>query len=258
MAAVFRGKTALVTGASRGIGAAVARRLARDGADLVLNYRKEGGASEKGALELKAELESLGRSVSLVRADISKKDDVRAMMAAVAEGAGRLDFLVLNAARAPFKPFHRLFERELRQLVETNYLGNIFCIQQALPMLEASGGRVVFVSSLGSRFYNPSYPLGSMKAAMESVVRDCAEEFASRGVGFNAVCGGLVRTDSYKVLRRLWEGLDAVPEEMFVEPEEIADVVSFLCSPGSRGLRGQTIVVDRGLGNSLFGRIGGR
>jgi NAD(P)-dependent dehydrogenase (short-subunit alcohol dehydrogenase family) len=164
---------------------------------------------------------------------------------------GRLDFLVLNAARAPFKPLEKLLERELRQLVETNFFGHLFCVQQALPMLEKTQGKVVFISSLGSRFYNPAYPLGSMKAAMECVVRDLAESLRERKVAVNGICAGLTRTDSLKVLRQYWEGLDRFPERFFVEPDEIADVVLFLCGPGSRGILGQTLIVDRGTSNRL-------
>jgi NAD(P)-dependent dehydrogenase (short-subunit alcohol dehydrogenase family) len=170
----------------------------------------------------------------------------------VGEKLGRLDLLILNAARAPFKPLEKLFERDLRQLVETNYLGNIFCIQEALPLMSQNGGKVVFISSLGSRFYNQAYPLGSMKAAMESVVRDCSETLREKNISVNAVCGGIVKTDSFKVLRQYWENIDLFPDDIFVEPEEMADVVLFLCSPESRGITGQTIVVDRGLSNTLY------
>ncbi|HWP59760.1 MAG TPA: SDR family oxidoreductase [Candidatus Acidoferrales bacterium] len=245
-------KVALVTGGSRGIGAAIARKLAAAGADLVINHRKAGGSSQAKAEELCAEIRAGGSRALLVPADIAVKAAVKAMLAQVREEFGRLDFLILNAARAPFRPLENLPERELRQLVETNWLGNLFCVQEALSLLEASAGKVVFISSLGSRFYSPAYPLGSMKAAMEAAVRDLAEGLSGRGIAVNAVCAGLVKTDSFKLLRRLWEGLDRLPEEFFVEPEEIADVVLFLCGPGARGMRGQTVVVDRGLSNSLM------
>jgi NAD(P)-dependent dehydrogenase (short-subunit alcohol dehydrogenase family) len=110
----------------------------------------------------------------------------------------------------------------------------------------------VFISSLGSRFYNPAYPLGSMKAAMESVVRDCAESLRAQNISANAVCGGIVKTDSFKLLRQYWDGIDRLSDDIFVEPDEIADVVFFLCSPASRGISGQTVVVDRGLSNALY------
>ncbi len=248
----LKDKVALVTGSSRGIGAAIARKFAGAGADVVLNYRKEGGSSEKKARELRDEIEKMGRRALAIRADISKKDEVKALIGGTIEGMGRLDVLVLNAARAPFKPIERLLERELRQLVEINYMGNIFCIQEALPALTESKGNIVFISSLGSRFFNPSYPLGSMKAAMEAVVRDCAESLRPRGIRVNGVCGGIVKTDALKTLRQFWEELEQMPEEVFIEPEEVADAVLFLCSPAASGILGQSIVLDKGLSLSLF------
>jgi NAD(P)-dependent dehydrogenase (short-subunit alcohol dehydrogenase family) len=250
--ASFKDKVALVTGSSRGIGAAIARKFARAGADVVLNYRKEGGSSEKKALALRDEIEKMGRRATAIRADISIKDEVKALVSGAVEGLGRLDVLVLNAARAPFKPIERLLERELRQLVETNYMGNIFCIQEALPALTEAKGNIVFISSLGSKFFNPAYPLGSMKAAMEAVVRDCAESLRPRGIRVNGVCGGIVKTDALKTLRQFWEELEHMPEEVFIEPEEVADAVLFLCSPGASGILGQSIVLDKGLSLSLF------
>ncbi|MBI5102574.1 MAG: SDR family oxidoreductase [Nitrospirae bacterium] len=248
----FKDKVALITGSSRGIGASIARTLAAAGADVALNYRRSGGSSEDHGNKLCEEIRSLGRKALLIQADISEKESVRKLVGSVTEYFGRLDFLVLNAARTPFKPLEKLMERELRQLVDTNYIGNIFCIQESVQELAKSEGRIVFVSSLGSRFYNPSYPLGSMKAAMESVVRDCAEGLRGKNISVNAVCGGIVKTDSFKVLRQLWEEIEYIPEYLFVEPREIAEVVEFLLSPASRAVRGQTIVVDHGFSNRLY------
>ena len=86
---------------------------------------------------------------------------------------------------------------------------------------------------------------------MESVVRDCAEGLRSKKIAVNAVCGGIVKTDSFKVLRQFWDNIDMLPDEMFVEPDEIADVVAFLCSDASRAITGQTVVVDKGLSNAI-------
>jgi enoyl-[acyl-carrier protein] reductase III len=250
--APFAGKVALVTGGSRGIGRVIVAKLAEYGADAVINYRREtGGPLPSRAEKVRTSVEAIGRRALSVPCDISDKSSVSGMMAKIREHFGRLDFLILNAARAPFKPYEKLLEHELRQLTETNYIGQIFCIQESLPLLEQAEGKIVFISSLGSRFHNPSYPLGSMKAAMEAVVRDCSESLRKRKVSVNAVCGGLVRTDSLKILKQHWEYLDRVPEYLLVEPEEIAEVVVFLCSTGSSGIHGQTIVVDRGLSNSL-------
>ena len=87
---------------------------------------------------------------------------------------------------------------------------------------------------------------------MEAVVRDCAESLRDKQISVNGVCGGLVKTDSFKVLRQYWEDIDRVSEKLLVEPDEIADVVLFLCSQSARRIRGQTIVVDRGLGNRIY------
>jgi len=248
---LLEGKTTLITGSSRGIGRAVAGKFASAGSDIIVNYRRQGGSSRGRAEELCQEIESMGRRTAMINADISDRASVKGLFASIRDTFGTLDYLVLNAARAPFKPIEKLFERELKQLVETNYLGNIYCIQEALPLLEQSRGRIVFISSLGSRFYNPSYPLGSMKAAMESVVRDCAESLRDKHILVNAVCGGIVKTDSFKVLRQLWDNIDSLPEDLFVEPDEMADTVLFLCTSASRGITGQTIVVDRGLSNAV-------
>ena len=204
------------------------------------------------AESLCAELTALGRRAQAYAADIARKDEVGAMMEATERDFGRLDVLVLNAARAPFKETTRLLERDLRQLVETNLFGNVFCVQKALPLLEQQGGRIVFLSSLGSRYMNPQYPLGPMKAAMEAMVRQWAEELGPRGISANAVCAGLVKTDSYKTLRRIWPELASVPESAFVSPEEVADVVAFLSTAASRAVAGQTLVVDRGLSNRIL------
>ncbi len=248
----FTGKVALVTGSSRGIGRAIALAFGRAGSDVVVNHARSGAGSLNKAEEVCREIEGFGRKAFSVQADIGLKSSVREMTEAISSRFGRLDFLILNAAKAPFKPIEKLLERDIRQLVETNFMGNIFCIQEALPLLEAAEGKIVFISSLGSRFYNPSYPLGSMKAAMESIVRDCSESFAPRNISVNGICGGVVRTDSFRVLRQYMEELEHIPDELCVSTEAIADVVLFLCSPAARSIRGQTIVVDNGLSNSLY------
>ncbi len=190
-------------------------------------------------------------------ADIADKQAVGAAIESVREHFGRLDVLVLNAARAPFKESWRLLERDLRQLVDTNLLGNVFCLQKALPLLEAQGGHVVFLSSLGSRYMNVQYPLGPIKAAMEAMVRQWSEELGSkeRGSGaihVNAICAGLVKTDAFKTLRRIWPELAELPARFFVTPEEVADVVAFLTSPSASAIAGQTLVVDKGLSNRVL------
>lgn len=248
----FKDKVALVTGSSRGIGRAIALAFAAAGADVIINHTKKGGSSQAKAESVCLEIENMGRKALIIQADIASKSSVGELFETAATQMGRLDFLVLNAAKAPFKPFEKLLERELRHLVEINFMGNIFCIQEAVQLLEATRGSIVFISSLGSRFYNPSYPLGSMKAAMETVVRDCAESLSTRGISVNGICGGIVKTDSFKVLRQYMEDLEHIPDELCVDPGAMAEVVLFLCSPAARAIRGQTVVVDNGLSNRLY------
>ena len=136
----MKGKVVLVTGGSRGIGAAIARRFAREGAHLVLNHRDGKGRSARLAEELCREFEAAGGRAVAIPADISKKDAVKAMFAQAEEEFGRLDALVLNAARAPFKPWEKLLERDLKLLVETNFLGNVFCMQERFRCSRARAG----------------------------------------------------------------------------------------------------------------------
>ncbi|MDJ0973222.1 MAG: SDR family oxidoreductase [Planctomycetota bacterium] len=252
MSLPFEGRVALVTGSTRGIGRAIALRLAAEGADICVHGRQGSGPASAAGDETLEAIRALGRKAELLHADIASKASVTELMEAVEERFGRLDLLVLNAARAPFKETWRLLERDLRQLVDTNLLGNVFCVQKALPLLEREGGSIVFLSSLGSRFMNHMYPLGPMKAAMESMVRQWAEELGPKGIRSNAVCGGLVKTDAFKTLRRVWPELDQLPERFFVTPEEVAEAVAFLAGPAGAGIQGQTVVVDRGLSNRLM------
>jgi enoyl-[acyl-carrier protein] reductase III len=248
----LEGRIALVTGSSRGIGHAIALRLAEAGADVAVHGRNPEGPTAASAEALRDRIREMGRRSEVFFADVSDKKAVGALMDEIAEKLGGLGVLVLNAARAPFKETTRLLERDLRQLVGTNLLGPVFCVQKALPLLAKNGGDIVFLSSLGSRYMNPQYPLGPMKAAMESMVRQWSEELGDRGVRANAVCAGLVKTDAYKTLRRLWRGLEQLPEDLFVTPEEVASVVTFLTSPDASAIRGQTLVVDRGLSNRIL------
>jgi NAD(P)-dependent dehydrogenase (short-subunit alcohol dehydrogenase family) len=257
------GKVALVTGSTRGIGRAIALALARAGADVAVHGRRLAGGSEDpeggppGAAGSSAAggtrdaVRALGRRAEVFGADLAVRPEVEALFKAVAATFGRLDVLVLNAARAPFKSTLRLLERDARMLLDVNVLGNLWCVQKAVPLLEKQGGSVVAISSLGSRYMNPDYPLGVAKAALEALVRQWAEELGPKGITSNGVCGGLVKTDAWKTLRLLWPELEHLPDDLVVSPEEIADVVVFLTSPAARAVRGQTLVVDRGLSNRL-------
>lgn len=246
--APLAGRVALVTGSSRGIGRAIALRLAAAGADVAVHGR---AADSPTLLEARDAVRATGRRAEAFGGDVGVRTEVEALLQGVGAAFGRLDVLVLNAARAPFKSTARLLERDLRQLVDVNLLGNVWCVQKALPLLEKQGGDIVAISSLGSRYMNPDYPLGALKAALEALVRQWSEELAPRRVRANAVCAGLVKTDAWKTLRLLWPELEHLPDDLVVRPEEVADVVAFLVGPDARGIRGQTLVVDRGFSSRL-------
>lgn len=244
-------RVAVVTGSSRGLGRGIVLALARAGADVAVCARAAGpGLAHAEAV--RDEARALGVRAEAFAVDLSQPGEVRPFVAEVRARLGRLDLLVLNAARAPFKPLERLLNRELRTLVDVNFVSQIACVRESLPLLEAAAGTVVFVSSLGSRRALPCYPLGSLKAAMEAAVRDLAASLAPRGIAVNGVCAGIVRTDSFKTLRLAWPEIERVPEELVVTAEEVAEVVLFLASPAARGVRGQIVVVDRGLGSRML------
>jgi NAD(P)-dependent dehydrogenase (short-subunit alcohol dehydrogenase family) len=220
-----RGRVALVTGSSRGLGRVIARKLSEAGADLIINYRQAGGRSEAQARALAKELVERGSRAVAIQADIGQKDAVAAMFQQIGAEFGRLDILVLNA---------------------------VYCMQQALPLMQGRPGHVVFISSLGSRFALPNYPLGSMKAAMESLVKQWATELGDRQITVNGVTVGLLKTDSLIVLRQYWPAVERLPASAFVELEDVAGVVLFLCTDAARSIRGQNLVVDNGLSNELL------
>ena len=177
------GRTALVTGSSRGLGAATARRLARAGCDVVVTYRRK----EAEARAVAAEVEAAGQQAWVQRCDVSKVDEIDALLEAVADperGPGRLDVLVANAAATSFRPLLDATPRHIERTFAISVTGFLRLVQQAMPMLEASGhGRVVAVSGADTVTWIPAHGiLAAAKAAMESMVAYLACEVGERGV----------------------------------------------------------------------------
>src|SRR5262244_3144208 len=175
------GRVALVTGSSRGLGRVIARTLSEAGADLIINYRQAGGRSEAQARAPAKELVERGSRAVAIQADIGQKDAVAAMFQQIGAEFGRLDILVLNAARAPFKKAGELLRRDLLELVETNYFGNVYCMQQALPLMQ--GGHGKSRETVGDRARRSSDP-------RERRHRRFAQDgFADRAASVLARCG---------------------------------------------------------------------
>jgi NAD(P)-dependent dehydrogenase (short-subunit alcohol dehydrogenase family) len=245
----FEGKVALITGASRGIGKALALRLAARGAIPVVNYKQ----NEQLAGEVVAEAERLGSSGLAIRADLESLDDIEAMFDQVGERFGRLDFFVSNASASNFHHFMDLKPHHLERTYNLNVRAFVIGTQRAVKLMP-DGGRVVVLSSYGSIRSFPTYAnLGSAKAALETWARYMAVELAPRGVNVNAVNGGIIETDSssyfYATGRvpSLETVLPKIPKRRMGTAAEVADCVLFLLSPEAEYVTGTTLVVDGGL-----------
>lgn len=245
------GKVALVTGASRGIGRACAVRLARAGADLVINYV----SSQSAANEVAQEILALGRRVAVIKADVAEQDDVASMMEFVGRTFGKLDVIVSNAATGGFRPLLASTTRNFEATMKTNVLAMVYLVQSGLKLLEKASGRgkVIGISSHGSTLALPMYGMiGGSKAAMESIARHLAMEVGARGINVNVVKAGLVDTDSSRALPHSAEIFEATRRfksmtgDRMLTADDVADAVLFLASPLSDMVQGETLTVDCG------------
>jgi enoyl-[acyl-carrier protein] reductase III len=232
----------LVTGGTRGIGREVARRFAQDGATkIALGYLRNDSAAEEAAEELRA----LGAEPVLVRGNVSS-----AKVAGAVEALGPLDALVHCAATGVIRPALETTDKHFDWTLAANARAFLSLARVAAPRMPA-GSSIVAVSSLGSSRVLENYVLvGTSKAALEALVRYLAVELAPAGIRVNAVSGGVVETGALDHFpnreQMLSSSLQRTPAGRLVEPTDVADVVSFLCSPSAEMIRGQTIVVDGG------------
>lgn len=243
----LEGKLALITGGGRGIGRACALELAARGADVLVNYLRNGDAAEETAEAVRA----LGRRAETVRAHVGDPERVERMFGEVAERWGYLDILVNNAASGVIRSVRDLEIKHWDWTLNINARGAWLCAKAAVPLMDGRGGRIVGISSLGGGRVIPEYAaVGVSKAALESLTRYLAVELAPNGIAVNAVSGGLVDTDALAHFPRKEEMLgDArarTPAGRMVQPEDLARAVAFLCGPGGEMIRGQIIVVDGG------------
>jgi enoyl-[acyl-carrier protein] reductase III len=250
----FSGKVTLVTGGSRGIGRAVALRFAELGSAVVVNYSRRAEHAERAA----ALMRERGAQAHLARADVGDRDQIRAMFGEVAQRFERLDFLVNSAARGMERPRGAMdsLPRHLRHTLDVNVLGPWFCAQEAAKLM-SEGGAIVNLLSPGSRRYVPRYAaVGVSKGALESLTTYLAAELAPRGIRVNGVSAGFVeRTEGIRLIpKELIEAYrQRIPAGRNVRPEDVAEVVAFLCSDAASMIVGQNIVVDGGY--SLMGLV---
>lgn len=246
----FAGKVALVTGSSRGIGRAVALMLARDGAEVVINYRRQTAAAAATAEAITA----LGRQALVVQADLGDTQAVRDMFGRVRDAFGRLDIFVANAAATAFKPLMDLQEHHLDRTLHITLKSFVLAAQLAADLMAGRGGKIVTVSGIDARRYIPLHgALAAAKGALEVLTSYLACELADRGIVVNGVNPGFVDTDSARVFgdrvyRLLERNIVAyTPHKRVGRPDDIARVVAFLCSDEANWICGQTLMVDGGL-----------
>ncbi len=248
----FEDKIALVTGSGRGIGKAIALRLAREGADVVINYFRHREPAE----ETVAAVKTLGRRALLVRADVGQPDDIERLVDTAAERLGGLDILVHNAASGYNRPVMEQRVKGWDWTLNINARAALFLAQRAAPIMQArGGGAIVNISSVGAQRVLPDYVVvGASKAALEAVTRYLAVELAPMQIVVNAVSAGMVRTDALKHFPVMRERLEEVyayaekrtPAGRILSSEDVAGVVAFLCSPEAFMIRGQTVLIDGG------------
>jgi enoyl-[acyl-carrier protein] reductase III len=245
----LRGKAALITGGTRGLGKAIATVLAKNGVSVALNYRRDDD-SAKAALE---EIGALGPAAMLVKADLADDASVRAMVAEVAARFGKIDLLIANAAATAFKPLLEAKPHNVRRTFDLSVGGFLAAVQESVKHM-GKNGRIIMISGIDSVRMLPGHGvLGAAKAALESMVRDLAFELGPREITVNGINVGYMDTAS----SRLYFGAEfATMTERSASRsalkrlptlEEIASVVCLLCMPEASYLTGQTIMVDGGL-----------
>lgn len=245
-------QVALVTGSSRGIGRAVALRLAQAGADIAVHYVR----NEAQAQETAQQIEALGRRAHLFRANFSKLEHIEQLFAGVRDTFGGLDIFISNAASGFNRPALEQKESGWDYTLDVNAKAFLFGVQQAAPLMQArGGGKVIAISSQGSSRVLPDYiAVGASKAALESLTRYLAVELAPQGIAVNAVSPGLVETDALKHFAymedpaALTRAAANTPAGRLVTPDDVAELVLFLCTPAADMIRGQVIVIDGGFG----------
>lgn len=240
------GQTALVTGAARGIGRAVARKLASAGCDLVVNYYN----SHEEAEALCVDCRALGRRALAIKASVSQPDSMDELFAQVRQHFERLDIVVSNAASGVLKPALDMTLKHWRWCMETNAFALNLLAQRALPLMHGHG-RIIAISSLGSVRAMPNYAfIGASKAALESLVRSLAQELGPGGIRVNAVSAGVVETDALSYFPNRDELLASfkarTPAGPVLTPEDVAGAVYLLCLPEAAMINGHTLFVDGG------------
>jgi 3-oxoacyl-[acyl-carrier protein] reductase len=241
------GKVAIVTGASKGIGAAIAKHLAAEGASVVVNY----ASSNNDADKVVAEITGTGGQAMAVRADMARKADIQRLFAETKKAFGSLDILVNNAGVYEFLPLESITEEHFHRHFNLNVLGLILATQQAAKQFDSKGGSVINISSVASTSAPPTSSVYSAtKAAVDAVTKALAKELGPRNIRVNAINPGMVeteglhRTGTAETFRKQVEA--QTPLGRIGQPQDIAGTAVFLASADSAWITGENFIVSGG------------
>lgn len=244
---MLKGKCAVITGASRGIGKSIAIKFAKEGANIVINYRN----NEEEALKVKKELEDLGSKTLVVKADISELKEAENLIKEAKNEFGRVDILVNNAGITKDNLLIRMKEEDFDNVIKINLKGAFNCLKAVTPiMLKQKYGKIVNMSSVVGVIGNPGQVnYCASKAGLIGMTKSLAREIGSRNITVNAIAPGFIDTDMTKVLNEDQKKniLSQVPLNRFGSVEDIANVALFLASENSNYITGQVIHVDGGM-----------
>lgn len=244
---MLQGQTAVVTGASRGIGRAIALELANNGANIIVNY----SGSEAKAEEVVGEIQDLGVKAVKIQANVADEESVKQLMKQAIKEFGSIDILVNNAGITKDNLLMRMKEDEFDQVIQTNLKGTFLCTKAvSRQMMKQKAGRIINVASIVGVSGNPGQAnYVAAKAGVIGLTKTTAKELASRNILVNAVAPGFISTDMTDQLSEEQQEslLQLVPLERLGKPEDVARVVRFLASEDANYITGQTIHIDGGM-----------
>jgi 3-oxoacyl-[acyl-carrier protein] reductase len=246
---LLNGKVAVITGAARGIGSAIAKRFATEGASVVINYATRKTEAER----TRAAIEAKGGKAFIFQADITKVSEVEKLFAAAKKHFGRLDILVNNAGLDDFMPLQQITEEHFHSHYNVNVLGVLLAVKEAVKYIDKKHGCILNIGSLSSTHpHEGDLVYGGSKAATDAMTASLALELGPSGIRVNSINPGMVKTEGLDELtfitQEIRDGIAAMtPMRRVGEPEDIAAAAVLFCSDDARWITGQCIRVSGGL-----------